>query len=53
MSLEIIFDKDFYTNFSDYKRQGQIKNSNEIEIIQNQKEVDLSSYDYFREINVS
>lgn len=53
MSLEIIFDKDFYANFSDYKKQSQLKNLNEIENIQNQKEIDLSSYDYFKEINVS
>ena len=53
MSLEIIFDKDFYANFSDYKRQSQIKDLDETENYQNKKEIDLSSYDYFKEINVS
>jgi hypothetical protein len=53
MSLEIIFDKDFYCNFSDYKQQTKNKSFTIKDDFSINKEVDLSSYDYFKEINVS
>lgn len=53
MSLEIIFDKDFYKNFTDYKNATNTQSHKDKRSSLDQKEIDLSTYDYFKEINVS